>query len=141
LKLPKRFKEIGIFSIILIVALSYGIYFFLQDTTEDSIKQSLFEQQRQRQLDSNKAISQHIASDLDVILTNLKVVANSIQVQEGNLAEQILNEIYNDTKQQVGKTDILFIADKSGVIRLAVSEGADQSSIVGADISFRDYIN
>jgi C4-dicarboxylate-specific signal transduction histidine kinase len=141
LKLPKRFKEIGIFSIILIVALSYGIYFFLQDTTEDSIKQSLFEQQRQRQLDSNKAISQHIASDLDVILTNLKVVANSIQVQEGNLAEQILNEIYNDTKQQVGKTDILFIADKSGVIRLAVSEGADQSYIVGADISFRDYIN
>ena len=122
MKLPKRFKEIGIFSIILIVALSYGIYFFLQDTTEDSIKQSLFGQQRQRQLDSNKAISQHIASDIDVILTDLKpkLVANSIYVQQENLTgtntEQILNEIYNDTKQQVGKTDILFVADKSGVI-------------------------
>jgi signal transduction histidine kinase len=145
LKLPKRFKEIGIFSIILIVALSYGIYFFLQDTTEDSIKQSLFGQQRQRQLDSNKAISQHIASDIDVILTDLKLVANSIYVQQGNLTgtntEQILNEIYNDTKQQVGKTDILFIADKSGVIRLAASDGADQSSFVGVNVSFRDYVN
>jgi flagellar basal body-associated protein FliL len=83
LKFPKRFKEIGIISIILIVALSYGIYFFLQDNTEDSIKQSLFEQQRQRQLDTNKAISQHIAYNMDVILTNLKVVANSIYVQQG----------------------------------------------------------
>jgi hypothetical protein len=58
--------------------------------------------QRQRQLDSNKAISQHIGSDIDVILTDLKLVANSINVQQGNLTgtntEQILNEIYNDTK-------------------------------------------
>jgi signal transduction histidine kinase len=144
LRLPKRFREIGIVSIILIVALSYGIYFFLQDTTEDSIKQSLFGQQRQRQLDSNEAISQHIASDIDVILTDLKLVANSIYVQQGNLTgtntEQILNEIYNDTKQQVGKTDILFIADKSGVIRLAASDGAE-SPFVGVNVSFRDYVN
>ncbi|HJR48057.1 MAG TPA: sensor histidine kinase [Nitrososphaeraceae archaeon] len=144
MRLPKRFREIGIVSIILIVALSYGIYFFLQDTTEDSIKQSLFGQQRQRQLDSNEAISQHIASEIDVILTDLKLVANSIYVQQGNLTgtntEQILNEIYNDTKQQVGKTDILFIADKSGVIRLAASDGAE-SSFVDVNVSFRDYVN
>ena len=82
---------------------------------------------------------------MDVILTNLKVVANSIYVQQGNLTgaktEQVLIDIYNDTKQQVGKTGILFIVDKNGVIRLAASDEADQSSFIGVNVSFRDYVN
>ena len=130
MRFPKRFREIGIVSIILIVALSYGIYFFLQDITEDNIKESLFEQQKQKQLDSNKAISQHIASDLDSILTKLKVVANSVYVQQGNLTgdetEQILGEMYNDTRQLVGKIDILYTVDKNDIIRLVVSDDESQ---------------
>ena len=143
LKPPKRFIEIGIISIVLIVILSYGLYFLFQDITEDNIKQTLFEQQRQRQLDSNKAISQHIASDIDSILTKLKVVANYGSVQQGNLTgdktEQILGEMYNDARAQVGKTDILFIVDKNGIIRLVASDDEYQRSFVGTDISFRDY--
>ena len=112
--------------------------------TEDSIKQSLFEQQRHRQLDSNKAVSQHIVSDIGSILANLKVVANSVFVQQGNLTgnktEQILGEVYNDIRQLVGKTDILYILDKNDIIRLAASNEADQSTFVGADISFRDFV-
>ncbi len=145
LKFPRRFREIGIISIILIVAFSYGLYFLLQDITEDSIKQSLFEQQRHRQLDSNKAVSQHIVSDIGSILANLKVIANSVYVQQGNLTgnktEQILEEVYNDIRQLVGKTDILYVVDKNGTIRLVASDGADQSSFVGTDISFRDFVN
>ena len=143
LKPPKRFIEIGIISIVLIVILSYGLYFLFQDITEDNIKQTLFEQKRQRQLDSNKAISQHIASDIDSILTKLKVVANYGSVQQGNLTgdktEQILGEMYNDARAQVGKTDILFIVDKNGIIRLVASDDEYQRSFVGPDISFRDY--
>jgi signal transduction histidine kinase len=113
--------------------------------TEDSIKQSLFEQQRHRQLDSNKAISQHIVSDIGSILANLKVVSNSVYVQHGNLTGnktgQILGEVYNDIIQLVGKTDILYVVDKNGIIRQAASEEADQSTFVGANISFRDFVN
>jgi signal transduction histidine kinase len=145
LRFPERFREIGIISIILIVALSYGIYFFLQDITEDSIKESLFEQQKQKQLDSNKAISQHIASDLDSILTKLKVVANSAYVLQGNLTgdktEQILREMYNDTRRLVGKIDILYIVDKNDIIGLVASDDESQRSFVGIDISYRDYVN
>ncbi|MGI8833048.1 MAG: cache domain-containing sensor histidine kinase [Nitrososphaeraceae archaeon] len=145
LELPKRFREVGIISIILIVALSYGLYFFLQDVTEDSIKQSLFEQQRQRQLDTNNGISQHIASDIDSILSKLKVVANSVYVQQGDLSgsksEQILQEMYNEATQLVGKADNLFIVDRNGIIRLVASEQERQRSFVGTDISFRDYVN
>jgi signal transduction histidine kinase len=82
---------------------------------------------------------------MDVILTNLKVVANFIYVQQGNLTgaktEQVLIEIYNDTKQQIGKAGILLIVDKNGVIRLAASDEADQSSFIGLNVSFRDYVN
>ena len=145
MRFPERFREIGIISIILIVALSYGIYFFLQDITEDSIKESLFEQQKQKQLDINKAISQHIASDLDSILTKLKVVANSAYVLQGNLTgdktEQILREMYNDTRRLVGKIDILYIVDKNDIIGLVASDDESQRSFVGIDISYRDYVN
>lgn len=142
---PKRFREIGIISIILIVSLSYGLYFILQDLTEDSIKTSLFEQQRLRQLDTNNAISQHVASDIDSILSKLKVVANSIYVQQGSLTEnkteQILQEMYNETRQLVGKADNLFIVDRNGTIALIASDQESQRSLVGTDISFRDYAN
>jgi hypothetical protein len=69
------------------VSLSYGLYFFLQDLTENSIKTNLFEQQRLRQLDANNAISQHVASNMESILSKLQVIANSIYVQQGNLSE------------------------------------------------------
>jgi signal transduction histidine kinase len=145
LKFPKRFKEIGVISIVLIVSLSYGLYFFLQGLTEDSIKTSLFEQQRLRQLDANNAISQHISSDLDSILSKLKVIANSIYAQQGNLSgdeiEQILQEMHNDTTQLVGTADSLFIADKNGIVTQIASDQEQQRSFVGTNLSFRDYVN
>jgi signal transduction histidine kinase len=145
LNFPKRFREIGIISIILIVSLSYGLYFILQDLTEDSIKTTLFDQQRLRQLDTNNAISQHVASDLDSILSKLKVVANSVYVQQGNLTEneteQILQEMYNETTQLVGKADNLFIVDRNGTIALVASDQEKPRSLVGTDISFTDYAN
>ena len=124
------------------MSLSYGLYFFLQDLTKDSIRTSLFEQQRLRQLDTNNAISQHVASNMESILSKLQVIANSIYVQQGNLSdiktEQILQEMYNETNQLVGRADSLFIVDKNGTITLIAS---DQGSLVGTDVSFRDYAN
>jgi len=149
LKFPKRLIEIGIISVVLIVSLSYGLYFFLQGLTEDSIKENLFEQQRQRQLDTNKAISQHVASDIDSILSRLKVVANSEYVQEGGLTanltgsniEQLLEEMYNENKQLVGTADNFIIVDKNGIIKVITSDKEYQKSLVGADISNREFVN
>jgi signal transduction histidine kinase len=145
LKFPKRFKEIGVISIVLIVSLSYGLYFFLQGLTEESINTSLFEQQRLKQLDTNNAISQHISSDLDSIVSRLKVIANSVYAQQGNLSEDgielILQEMYNDTTQLVGKPDSLFIVDRTDIITHIASNQEEQESFVGSNISFREYVN
>ena len=138
MKFPKRFKEIGVISIVIIVSLSYGLYFFLQGLTEDSINTSLFEQQRLRQLDTNNAISQHISSDLDSIESRLKVIANSVYAQQGNLSgdgiELILQEMYNDTKQLVGKADNLFVVDGNGIITHVASDREEKQSFVGDNI-------
>jgi hypothetical protein len=147
LKFPKRFKEIGVISIVLIVSLSYGLYFYLQGLTEDSINTNLFEQQRLGQLDTNNAISQHISSDLDSIVSRLKVIANSVYAQQGNLSgdgiELILQEMYNDTTHLVGKADNLFIAERNDIITHIASDQEEQRSLfdvfVGNNISFREY--
>jgi signal transduction histidine kinase len=46
--------------------------------------------------------------------------------------------MYNETNQLVGRADSLFIVDKNGTITLIAS---DQGSLVGTDVSFRDYAN
>jgi hypothetical protein len=55
----EKTKKVAIVSIILIIVISYGLFFYLQNATENDIKNSLIEQQRQRQIESTKAISKY----------------------------------------------------------------------------------
>jgi hypothetical protein len=49
--------------------------------------------------------------------------------------------MYNDTRQLVGKIDILYTVDKNDIIRLVASDDESQGSVVGIDISYRDFVN
>jgi hypothetical protein len=62
-----RIREVSIISIIFIIVISNDLLFYLQNITEHDLRDSLFEQQKQRQLDSTKEISQHIGSDLSYV--------------------------------------------------------------------------
>ncbi len=145
----RNLPKIGIVVVISIIALSYGLYFLFQDTAENHIKERLFEQERQQLLDANKAISQNIRSDLDSILTKLKVIAVSPYIQEEedtrawNKSELLVQRMYDETKQLVGKTDGMFVVDKSGIIRanaLTEEEQKKQMTFVGTNISHREYV-
>jgi signal transduction histidine kinase len=149
-KFHRNLPKIGIILVISIIALSYGLYFLFQDTAENDIKQRLFEQERQQLLDANKAISQNIISDLDSILIKLKVIAVSPYIQEGedtqawDRSKPLVQEMYDDTKELVGKTDGMFVIDKSGIIRvnaLTEEEQKKQNTFVGTNISHREYVN
>jgi hypothetical protein len=70
----------AVVSIMLIIAVSYGLFFYLQTITENNIKNSLIDQQRQRQIESTKAISQNIGSDLDSITARVQMLAGSVNV-------------------------------------------------------------
>ena len=45
-----KVKQIGVISIISIVILSYGLFFYMQGITENNVRNSLFEQQKDRQV-------------------------------------------------------------------------------------------
>src|SRR5918999_708356 len=149
-RFQRNLPKIGIILVISIIALSYGLYFLFQDIAENDIKERLFEQERQQLLDANKAISQNIISDLDSILTKLKVVAVSPYIQEEqdpqawNKSAPLVQEMYDETKELVGKTDGMFVIDKSGIIRvnaLTEEEQKRQNTFVGTNISHREYVN
>ncbi|HEX5977831.1 MAG TPA: histidine kinase dimerization/phospho-acceptor domain-containing protein, partial [Nitrososphaeraceae archaeon] len=110
----------------------------------------MFEQEREQLLDANKAISQNVRSDIDSILTKLKVIAVSPYIQEGentqtwNKSEPLVQKMYDETKELVGKTDGMFVIDESGIIRvnaLTEEEQKRQNTFVGTNISHREYVN
>src|SRR5919112_2862739 len=148
-RFQRNLPKIGIILVIFIIALSYGLYFLFQEIAENDIKDKLFEQERQQLLDANKAISQNIRSDLDSILTKLKVISVSPYIQEEdtqtwNKSESLVQEMYDETKELVGKTDGMFVIDKSGIIRvnaLTEEEQKRQNTFVGTNISHREYVN
>ena len=65
-------KEVGIIITILIIAVSYGLFFYQQNITEESVRNGLFIEQRERQLESTKAMAQHIGSDLSLVASILQ---------------------------------------------------------------------
>jgi signal transduction histidine kinase len=137
-----RVKEISIISIILIVIISYGLFFYLQNITEHSIRNSLFEQQKERQIQTTKAISQHIGSDLRLVMSILQGLADSAYLQQGALSGdktiKLMQEKYTQANT-LTTVDGLFIADKDDIITSnIVSKG--QKSFINIDISFRDYV-
>ena len=134
-------KEITILSIVLIIAVSYGLFFYLQNNTENNIRNSLFEQQKQRQIESTKALSNHIASDLDLIMSKLELLANSGTLQQGNLVGNKTTEELEKTYRQINsKTplDRLFILDKNNIVKSSIAAN-DLPRFVGVNFSDREW--
>ena len=93
-------REIGIISIISIIVFSNGLLFYLQNITEADPRKSVFEQQKQLQIQSTLEISQH-GSDVGLVISMLRGLANSEYIQQGQLG--------NDKQQSCYKTLITLI--------------------------------
>ncbi|CAN5313773.1 hybrid sensor histidine kinase/response regulator [soil metagenome] len=135
-------KKIVILSVTLIIIISYGLFFYLQTATENDIKISLIEQQRQRQIESSKAISQNIGSDLDSIMARLQMLAISEDLQRGQLSDNntriLLEEVYRQIIV-ITPVDRLFILDKDNIVRMnIVPKGED--TFVGSNVSSLSWI-
>ena len=139
---PLNTKKITILSIILIVAISYGLFFYLQNNTENNIRNSLFEQQKERQIESTQALSYHISSDLDSIMARLQMIANSPILQQGELSSnettKLLKDVYNQMTPII-PADRLFILDKDNIATINIFPKAEKS-FVGVNFSYRDWV-
>jgi hypothetical protein len=115
---------------------------YLQKDTEDDIRNSLFEQQEQRQLDSTKAISQHISSDLDSVMARLQGLANSIYLQQGELSDNKTRTLMEEIYLQLNAThtvDRLFLLNKNDTSTLALATKGEKT-FIGTSVSYRDYV-
>jgi Cache domain len=138
--LSERIREVGIISIILIIILSNGLLFYFQNITEHDLRNSLFEEQKQRQLESTKEISQHIGSDISLVLTMLHGLANSGYLQQGEMSGHNIKKLVEEQYAQFNKiVDRIFILNKNGIMTISLaSPGSD--TFLGSDFSYRDWV-
>jgi signal transduction histidine kinase len=135
----KKIREIGIISIILIIIISFGLLVYVQNITEQEIKQNLFLQQKQRQILSTQGISMHIGSDMNLVVSMLDGLANSLYLQQAiynDNAKTMVGEKYSQFK---GIIDGLFVLDKDNILTISYSKSGSQSNL-GADYSFRGWV-
>jgi signal transduction histidine kinase len=133
---------IGVISVIIIAVVSYGLFFFFQRVNEKSIRESIFEQELERQINSTKSISLHISSDLRLVTSMLQDFADSIYLQNemlsGDKVSKVLEEKFNQLNS-VTKVDSLLITDNEGIITIhKASKGLE--TFVNIDISSNEYM-
>ena len=135
-----KVRTIGVLSVILIVVFSFGIFYFIQNITENNVKSSLIKEQVQRQLTSTMAISQHIGSDISLVMAVLDGLGNSAYLQNEELSAEktknLIEEKYGLVKNIV---DRIFVLDKNDIVTIGLSpEGKDR--YLGADFSQRTWV-
>lgn len=135
-------RLLEIIAIVFILILSYAIYFTSQNAAEWDIRNALIDQQRQRQLETNKAISFHITSDLDSILARLNLIANAKSVQSSdftnNQTQHLLAEQYSLIASLTGRPDEIFLVDNKGIVKTATQKGNFPN--FNANLSNENYV-
>ncbi len=138
----RKTKELAIIFIISIIVISYGLFFYLQNNTENNIRSSLFEQQKQRQIESTQALSRHIGSDLDSVMARLQSLANSVYLQQADLVSNKTKTLMEHMYVQMNKitnVDRLFILDGNNIERNGLVPKGEEA-FVGVDFTYRDYV-
>jgi signal transduction histidine kinase len=141
--LKGKAKLLAIISIVLIIAISYGLFFYLENTTEQNIRNSIIQQQLQNQLKDIQALSRHIGTDLTLVVDNLHGLANSIYIQQGDLSSNTTKKLAEDTYTRLNVRDNLIdrlvIADKTGFETIGLA-AKGQKSFAGTNISSRPWV-
>jgi uncharacterized membrane protein len=96
-------KLLAIISIVLIIAISYGLFFYLENITEQNIRNRIVERELQNQLKDIQALSRHIGTDLTVVVDNLHGLANSIYIQQGDLSSNKTKKLAEETYTRGGR--------------------------------------
>ena len=135
-----RAKIITIISIVLIISISYGLFFYFQGITESNIKNNLFEQDRDRQIEATRTLSQHIGSDLSLVEARLESLSNSIYLQQGDLTSNKTKTLIQTNFLKIDNiVDHLFVVNKNNIITIDITPKGVKT-YVGSNVSHREYV-
>jgi signal transduction histidine kinase len=135
-------KLLAIVSIVLIITISYGLFFYLENTSEQNIRNRMIEREVQIQLKYMQAISRHIGTDLTVVVDNLHGLANSKYIQQGDLSsnktKRLAQETYSRLNGRDSTIDRLVIVDKKGFETVGLTTKGEKI-FAGTNISLRPW--
>jgi signal transduction histidine kinase len=110
---------------LLIISISFALFFYFQHQTESEIKESIFEKQQNNQIDKTKAIAENVESTLNLIMAKLEGLSTSEVLQQGNFQSANAGELLNDRFEQINDItpiDRLFLIDKNGTSKMNVAK-------------------
>jgi hypothetical protein len=135
-----RSKVIAIISIVLIISISYGLFFYFQGITESNIKNNLFVQDRDRQIEATKSLSQHIGSDLALVEARLESLSNSIYLQRGDFSSNKTKTLMQTNFLKIDNiVDHLFVVNKNNIITIDITPKSAKT-FAGSNVSQREYV-
>lgn len=109
--------------------------------TENNLRSNLLNEQIDRQRIATKSLSQHIGSDLSLVMTVLDGLTNSIYFQKGDIySVEKTNSLMKDKYAMIDAIiDKIFVLDKNDtVIGGVTNTGVDK--YLGADFSQREWV-
>jgi signal transduction histidine kinase len=134
-------RTVIIFALI-IISISFTLFFYFQQQSENRIINTIFEQQQKDQMHTTKALAENIKSNLFLIKTSLQGLAYSKHLQEGDLLSNNTYSMLESRYRQINEItpiDRLFIVDKNGIAKMnIVSKG--QKIYNGENFSEREIV-
>jgi signal transduction histidine kinase len=151
-KIFKKLKRLGfsglsvkktvLVSTITIISISFILFFYFQQQTEQSIKDSILEQQKQNQKDASGSLARHIQSDLNSIMARLQGLAFSTYIQQGNFQSNDTKNFVQNYYRQINSTspvDRIFVLNAKGENEVdMVPKG--QLSYLGMNFSYSNWV-
>lgn len=140
LSLPRIYR-IGIISVISIVIFSFALFYYIQTVTENNLRNNLMAEQIDRQRAVSVSMSQHIGSDLSLVMTVLDGLTNSLYIQNGNIYDvKNTNGLLIDKYELIDNIiDKIFVLDKNDIVTAGLSK-ASMDRYLGADFSQREWV-
>ena len=135
----KSIRILDIFIIIAVVA-SFSIILYSYEEAEKNLKEILLKNQIELQYDTNKAIKMSIESDLNLLIHELRDIAQYYQINPYLLNEQS-NTITQQHLEEINKiipTKTFFETDKE--FKIIHNINIDEDSLIGLDLSNQPYV-
>jgi signal transduction histidine kinase len=135
-----KVNAIGFLSVIIIVIFSLAVFYIIQILSESDVRQNLIEDQVQRQNTSTLALSQHIGSDLNLVMAVLEGLANSAYLQAGEVSAEKTKALVEQQYSTIqGIVDRVFVLDKNDIVTIGLSNSG-KDRYLGADFSQRKWV-
>jgi len=137
--LPRIYK-IGIVSVISIVIFSFALFYYIQTVAENNVQSNLITEQIDRQRAASKSLSQHIGSDLTLVMTVLDGLTSSGYIQAGDINSEKTNQLIQEKYKIIDDViDKIFVLDKNDMVTSGLSQSSTDEYL-GADFSQREWV-